>query len=188
MSSKCSYSDCYLVRKLKDGDKSAFEAIFNKYKEKLYFFALGYLHSSAETEEVIQNVFISLWENRKTLNEKLSLKNFLYKSVINLVYNYFKHQLVHQKYIKHVSDQELQEDDHSQNVIAYNDLKGAVDNLIKGLPLRQQMIFKLSRQEGLSHIEIANRLGLSVRSVENQIYRALRYIRENLNKEYSLID
>jgi len=67
-----------------------------------------------------------------------------------------------------------------------NELKGAIDTLIESLPLRQQMIFKLSRQEGLSHIEIADRLGISVRSVENQIYRAIRYLKENLNEEYLL--
>jgi RNA polymerase sigma-70 factor, ECF subfamily len=178
--------DQSLIRKLRKGDKEAFELIFNKYKEKLYFFALGYLHSSSEAEEVIQRVFICLWENRRTLIEALSLKDYLYKAVINKVYNYFKHLAVRQKYLDHIATQELLEDDNSQQSIYFNDLKGTLDDLIERLPARQQQIFKLNQQDGLSHHEIAARLGLSVRSVENQIYRAMKYIKENLSKEYFL--
>jgi RNA polymerase sigma-70 factor (ECF subfamily) len=178
--------DLYLIRRLRKGDKKSFELIFNKYKERLYFFALGYLHSSVETEEIIQNVFISLWENRNTLIDSNSLKDYLYKMVVNRIYNHFKHQAIRQKYLVHAETQDSLEDDHSQQIIYYNDLKGTIDNLIETLPERQKMVFKLSRYEGLSHKEIADRLGLSVRSVENHIYRALRHIKENLSEEYLL--
>jgi RNA polymerase sigma-70 factor, ECF subfamily len=177
-------SEAFLIRRLRKGDKQAFELIFNEYKEKLYYFSLGYLHSAPETEEVIQNVFISLWENRDDLKEEATLKNFLYKMTVNQIFNYFKHQAVRQKYLNHVSLMQSLEDDHSQQSIFYNDLKEIIDNLIEDMPIRQQVIFKLSRQEGLSHNEIAVRLGLSVRSVENQIYRAIKYIKENLGEEY----
>jgi RNA polymerase sigma-70 factor (ECF subfamily) len=180
--------DDYLIRRLKKGDNESFELIFNKYKAKLYFFTLGYLHSAAETEEIIQNVFVSLWENRNTLEVNLSLKNYLYKAVTNSIYNYFKHNAVRQKYIDHITLQETLEEDETHQNIYLNDLKEAIDALVEDLPVRQQMIFKLSRHEGLSHKEIADRLGLSVRSVENQIYRALRYIKENLNEHYLIIE
>ena len=178
--------DRSLILELRKGDKKAFELIFNRYNEKLYFFALGYLHSSSEAKEVIQQVFVSLWENRSTLIEVFTLKDFLYKAVINKVYNYFKHQAVRQRYQNHMVTQESLEDDHSQQSIYFNDLKGSLDNLIEELPARQRQIFKLNQQEGLSPCEIAARLGLSVRSVENQIYRAMKYIKENLNKEFYL--
>ncbi len=182
------HSEVHLIRRIRESDKLAFELIFNLYKKKLYYFANSYLHSSAESEEILQNVFISLWENRETLKEELSLQNYLYKATVNHVYNYFKHKMVRQKYVDNLLMQELLEDDHSQQSILYNDLKDIIDNLIGDLPSRQQLIFKLSRQEGLSHNEIARHLGLSVRSVENQIYRALIYIKENLNKEHLIID
>ncbi len=188
MYSNFANDDRCLIRELRKGDKEAFELIFNKYKEKLYFFALGYLHSSSEAEEVIQQVFVSLWENRSILIEVFTLKDYLYKAVINKVYNYFKHQIVRQKYQNHMITQESLEDDHSQQSIYFNDLKGNLDTLIETLPARQQQIFKLSQVEGLSHNEIAARLGLSVRSVENQIYRALKFIKENLNKEFLITE
>jgi RNA polymerase sigma-70 factor (ECF subfamily) len=188
LDSRFLHGDIHLIRRLKDGDIKAFELIFSKYKGKLYFFTLGYLHSATETEEIIQNLFVSLWENRHTLEEELSLRNYLYKAAINRVYNYFKHQAVKQKYFDHLAIEETLAEDHTHQHIYYNELKGTVETLIGALPFRQQMIFKLSRQEGLSHQEIADRLGLSVRSVENQIYRALRYIKEHLNEKYLLTE
>lgn len=188
MISKFINEELHLITKLKNGDTEAFELIFDEYKEKLYFFTLGYVHSAAETEEIIQGLFVALWENRLNLEEENSLKNYLYKAVTNRIYNYFKHKAVKQRYIEQVVVQNSLEDDHSQQTIYFNDLKGMLDTLIENLPLRQQMIFRLSRQEGLSHQEIADRLGLSVRSVENQIYRALRYIKENLNERYLLTE
>ena len=173
-----------LVRKLKKDNRKAFELIFDKYKEKLYFFALGYLNNVTETEEIIQTVFISLWEHRHSVNETLSLKNYLYKSTVNTIYNHFKHKAIRQKYLDYSLVYEMKEDNYTQESINHNDLKKLVDTLIERLPSGQQKIFKMSRWEGLSHIEIANRLGLSVRSVENQVYRAMRFIKENLKEEF----
>jgi len=175
--------DVNLVRRLKENDKPAFELIFNRFSKKLYCFTLSYVHSQAESEEIIQNVFIALWENRDMLSEAFPIKNYLYKITINHIYNYYKHQLVRRRYAKHMKIEGTDEDHEAVQGIFANDLGEIVDKIIGELPLRQQLIFKLSRTEGLCHAEIAQRLGLSVRSVENQIYRAVKYIREKLNKE-----
>jgi RNA polymerase sigma-70 factor (ECF subfamily) len=177
-----------LVRRLRKGDKQAFELIFNRYKEQLYFFTQGYLHSSTDSEEIIQNVFLSLWESRDSLKEELSLKSFLYKITVNNIYNYLKHKAIEHKYLEYISVQEIKLEDNSEESIIYNDLKKNIDQLINDLPSKQQLIFKLSRKEGLSHNEIAVRLGLSVRSVENQLYRALKHIREKLKNEYQIAE
>jgi RNA polymerase sigma-70 factor (ECF subfamily) len=78
----------------------------------------------------------------------------------------------------------LEEDDYSQRSIYFNDLKQRIESLVEHLPAQQQKIFKLSRWDGLSHDDIARQLGLSVRSVENQVYRALKFIKEHLKEEY----
>jgi len=179
-------SDVTLVRQLQKNDQQAFELIFDKYRKKLYYFTLGYLHSQAETEEIIQNVFLSLWENRDMLNEVYSLQNFLYKVTVNHIYNYLKHELVRKKYADQISGQN-HEDNNSEESILMNDLQHAIDSLVDELPLQQQVIYKLSRHDGLTHAEIAHNLGLSIRSVENQIYRALKFIRGKLRQE-SLIN
>jgi RNA polymerase sigma-70 factor (ECF subfamily) len=177
-----------LVGRLRRSDRQAFELIFDRYKEQLYFFTQGYLHSYADSEEIIQNVFLSLWESRDSLKEELSLKSFLYKITVNNIYNYLKHKAIENKYLEHVSNQEVKLDDNSEESIIFNDLKKTIDQLVEDLPSKQQLIFKLSRKEGLSHNEIAARLGLSVRSVENQIYKALKHIRERLKNEYQIAE
>jgi RNA polymerase sigma-70 factor (ECF subfamily) len=182
--SKRLYSNDTLVLQLKKGDKKAFEIIFDQYKTKLYFFALGYLHTAIEAEEVVQNAFLSLWEHRQSLDETLSVKNYLYKTIVNSVYNFLKHEAIRRKYVDYTLSHELEEDDYSQRSIYFNDLKQTIDSLIEQLPVQQQKIFKMSRWDGLSHDEIARYLGLSVRSVENHVYRALKFIKENLREEY----
>jgi RNA polymerase sigma-70 factor (ECF subfamily) len=181
-------SDESLVRRLKENDKPAFELIFNKFSKKLYYFTLSYLHSQAESEEIVQNVFIALWENRDMLNESFPLQNYLYKVTINHIYNYYKHQLVRRRYFEKMILEGKEEDQEPAQGILANDLGEIMNKIIGELPIRQRLIFRLSRTEGLSHAEIAQRLGLSVRSVENQIYRALKYIREKLSKESILAE
>ena len=185
--SKPLYSDDSLALHLKNGDEKAFEIIFNQYKAKLYFFALSYLRSSSETEEIIQNVFLSLWEHKQLINETLSIKNYLYKITVNHVYNHLKHEAVRQKFIDYSLVNQLKEDDGLQQNSDFNDLKKTIDDLIERLPAQQQKIFKLSRWDGRSHDEIAKQLGISVRSVENQVYRALQFIRTNLKEEYLVV-
>jgi RNA polymerase sigma-70 factor, ECF subfamily len=181
-------SDVSQVQRLKENDQAAFELIFNKFSKKLYYFTLSYVHSQAETEEIIQNVFVSLWENRDMLSEAFPIQNYLYKVTINHIYNYFKHQLVRRRYVENMILEGTDEDQEAMQGILTNDLGEIVNKIIEELPLRQQIIYRLSRTEGLCHAEIAQRLGLSIRSVENQIYRALKYIREKLNKESILTE
>lgn len=186
MNSKSLHSDLSLVVSLKHGDKKAFEAIFNKYKSKLYFYALGYLQSKEEAEEVVQNAFVSLWEYRQMLNELLSIKNFLYKCVINHIYNHLKHEAVHKKFLTYTLSVHDEADDQLEEDVLFNDLQRNLTSLIEYLPPQQQIIFKMSRIEGLPHSEIAQKLGLSIRSVENQVYRALKFLKENLKAASSL--
>jgi len=180
-------SDISLVQRLKENDKSAFELIFNKFNKKLYFFTVGYVHSQAEAEEIIQNVFVSLWENRDMLNETFSIQNYLYKVTINHIYNYFKHQTVRRQYYENMILEGSDSDQEGEQNILANDLGEVVNKFVRELPLRQKNIYRLSRIEGLCHAEIAERLGISVRSVENQIYRTLKYLREKLTAESLLV-
>jgi RNA polymerase sigma-70 factor, ECF subfamily len=181
-------SEVNLIQRLKDNDRAAFELIFNKFSKKLYYFTFGYVHSQAESEEIIQNVFVSLWENRDMLSEAFPIQNYLYKVTINHIYNYFKHCLVRRRYAENMIVEGIEEDQEVFQNILTNDLEEVVYKIVGQLPLRQQVIFRLSRLDGLCYAEIADRLGISVRSVENQIYRALKHIREKLNKESVLAE
>jgi len=180
------YSDKRLITDLKNGDKKAFEAIFSRYKNRIYYFALKYLHSAVEAEELVQNTYISLWEHRHLLNEQLPVKSYLFKIAVNSVYNYYKHEAIRKKYLDRLLYSYPDMENTTQNSVEESELHKMIDTLMENLPLKQRLVFNMSRWEGLSHTEIAKRLNLSLRTVENQIYRALKYIKENLSEEYRI--
>lgn len=158
----------------------AFEQLFHRYKKKLYYFSLKYIDDTFDAEELVQTVFINLWEHRKSLDESRSVKNYLYKSAVNLIYNNLKRKAVRRNYV----NQELSKPEKCVNQtyeqIFYNELEKKIDNILLSLPPQQQKIINFSRFDGLSHEEIAKKLELSVRTVENQIYRATKVLKKQL--------
>ncbi len=180
------YNDKQLIIKLKRGDRKAFETIFYRYKARLYYFALGYLHSKDDAEEIVQTTFVSLWEHRHLIIEKLPIKNYLFRIEVNSIYNYLKYQAVRRKYEERTLKTVTITENYTEDYLHEEELSKALGDIIKQLPERQREVFNLSRRDGMSHGEIANSLGLSIRSVENQVYRSLKFIREKLKREYSI--
>lgn len=156
----------------------AFEVIFNKYSKKIYFFVLGYLKSHEETEEIVQSSFLSLWENRFRLDESSSLKNYLYTIAVNKVFNFLKREVLSKKYLESIN--EIDEENPTEKEIYFNEFNAKLETILNRLPEQQRQIFILSRFDNLSNKEIAKKLQLSVRTVENQIYRALKIIKKKL--------
>ena len=184
MSSEVQDTDKHLIRRLKQDDKRAFETLFYRYKARLYYFVLGYLKSEEETEEIVQNTFVSLWEHRHLLDENLPVKAYIFKIAVNAVYNYFKHEAVRQKFIDFTKSQKSNTVQSAQTDMEIDEALGELKSVLEQLPERQREVFQMSRGEGLSNTEIAKMLGLSVRSVENQVYRALKFIRSKLNEKH----
>jgi RNA polymerase sigma-70 factor (ECF subfamily) len=175
--------DNLLVSRIRNDSLEAFELLYNRYSKKLYYFSLRYLEDNVDAEEIVQVVFISVWEHRKTLDETRSIKNYIFKSTANNIYNYLKKKAIRQKYV----DYELQKPERSVNqtydLIFYKELEKKIDTIVSSLPPQQQKIFNLSRSNGLSHEEIAKKLKLSIRTVENQIYRVIKVIKEHMKSE-----
>ncbi|RPI69935.1 MAG: RNA polymerase sigma-70 factor, partial [Ignavibacteriales bacterium] len=143
-----------------------------------------FLGSKEETEELVQSVFINIWEQRGSLDETQSVKSYIYRSAINYITNYLKKKTIRTRF----SEQELHKDDiHSDltyEQVFFHDLERSINSIVETLPSQQQKIFRLSRYEGLTHQEIAKKLDLSVRTVENQMYRALKVLRTILKGKY----
>lgn len=181
------HSDYILAVRIKNDDLDAFETLFNRYKKRLYFFSLRYLSDHAEAEDVVQTVFISLWEHRKSLDESRSVKSYIYKSAVNLIYNFLKKEAIRRKYL----DSELRNFEKSANQtydkIFSDDLEKRINIILSSLPPQQHKIFTMSRTDGYSIETISKNLGVSVRTVENQIYRASKLIKESLKSDIFLI-
>jgi RNA polymerase sigma-70 factor (ECF subfamily) len=176
-------SDNYLVTKIRDDNKDAFKSLYDRYSKKLYYFSKRYLCSNEEAEELVQSVFISIWEHRQSLDATMSVKSYIYKSAVNYIYNYLKKKAIRANFIK----AEMQKGEIHCNLtydqVFFHDLERSIDSIVETLPSQQQKIFKLNRFQGLTHNEIAKKLDLSVRTVENQVFRALKVIKNKLKGE-----
>lgn len=175
--------DTELVERLQKGDVEAFDLIYEKYSMNLYSFGLKYLRSKEESEELVQSVFLKLWENYKSLNKDLSFKSYLFTIAYNDICKLFRKRNYRQKFI----DETLHENYHSssgmEESIDYKSVMDLVQQIINKLPVRQKSIFLKSRQEGKSTKEIAEEIGLSPGTVDNYISEALKFIRCQLRKE-----
>lgn len=171
-------SDNHLISMIRDDHRDAFKALFDRYSKKLYYFSLKYLYSKEESEDLVQSVFISIWEHRKSYDAIKSVKDYLYKSAINIIYNYLKKKATHAKFV----ESEMTKDETYSNLaydqVYFNDLERLLKAIIENLPPQQKKAFKLSRFEGLTYEEISKRLNLSVRTVENHVFRALKIIKD----------
>lgn len=180
-------NDIELVERLQKGDVGAFDLIYEKYSGKLYSFGFKYFRSNADAEELVQLVFLKLWENHKNLNKVLSFKSYLFTIAYNSICNLFRKRNYQQKYI----DDTVYKNSHSfseiEDSIDYQSVLDQVQLIIAKLPERQKTIFLKSRLEGKSTKEIAKEVGLSSGTVDNYISEAIKFIRSKLSFKNLLV-
>jgi RNA polymerase sigma-70 factor (ECF subfamily) len=181
MTFKASHNEALLVRNLSNGDFSAFNTLYHTYSARLYRFAVGYLKSEDESEELVQEVFTIIWNKRTDLQEELSFKSFLFTISFNIIRKHFRTK----KYLAEYFARQIGEKDDHQTLqnINYNSLFEFISEVVDKLPDRRREIFIKSRFEGLNNKEIAEALNISQKTVENQITEALKYLRLKLNRE-----
>jgi RNA polymerase sigma-70 factor, ECF subfamily len=174
--------DKTITSRIIKGDREAFSIFFNKYRSRVYYFSFKYLGDPDEAEEIVQSVFVSIWEHRRYIDKKKSLKNYLYRSVVNLIYNFLKKKAIRRAYmINELKKPEGASDPYEQ--IFSNDFEDRLDQIICSLPLQQQKIMNYRRHQGLSIKEIAQKLDVSERTVENQIYRVNILLKSSFRSE-----
>ncbi|MHB9011272.1 MAG: RNA polymerase sigma-70 factor [Ignavibacteriaceae bacterium] len=170
-------SDKGLIDSLKDDDQNAFKEIYKRYWEKLYLFAYKIIKDKDICEDIIQEVFTDLWIRRKE-KEIGNISAYLYKAVKFQVFNQFRKMKLVDKHVEEfdnfISQHNLAE------YIEYKDIYSRVETEIVKLPEQRRIIFQLSRDEGLSNKEIAQKLNISVQTVKNQISHALKSIRSSI--------
>lgn len=170
-----------LVKNVSKGNMIAFGSLYKIYSLRLYRFALGYLKSKEEAEELVQEVFTKIWEKRKELKTDCSFKAFLFTIAFNIIRKHFRTRTRLTDYLQHNNN--ARTDNYTVEITAYNSLKQYIDQLVDQLPPRRREIFAKSRFDGLSITEIAAELNISHKTVENQLTEALRFLRTHLNKE-----
>jgi RNA polymerase sigma-70 factor, ECF subfamily len=170
----------YLIRSLAKQDEAAFEHVFKTHFKKLHAYACSIIKDETSAEEVVQQVFLKLWERSKGLSISGSIAAYLYRAVYNESLNYLKHQKVQSGYQQHFSHSMKNENDTAGKKLSLKELETRLNKAMNELPEQCRTIFQLSRFEELRYREIAHHLGVSVKTVENQMGKALKILRTKL--------
>ncbi len=171
-------TDLELLEAIRDDDPAAYRELFNRYWEKLYLFALKRLKSRQEAEDVVQHVFMKLWEHRASRKISFSFQSYLYRSVYYEVIASLKKMLDGAEDITAINESILPVFNDILDKMSVTELDDLIGEEIRKLPARMQEIFRLSREEELSIPEIASRLNLSEQTVKNQLSSALSRLRK----------
>jgi RNA polymerase sigma-70 factor (family 1) len=166
-----------LICRLQNGEEAAYKALFTKFYKVLTLFANRYLKDIEASKELVQDLFVHLYERRENIDINSSLKSYLYRSAHNRCINYLNAQKIRLKYAEHVNFTTNAEDNSLEHQVNTIELEHALYKAIGDLPPKCRSIFKMNRFDGLSNTEIAEKLQLSKRTVETQISKALKILR-----------
>jgi RNA polymerase sigma-70 factor (ECF subfamily) len=171
------------IARVRASDAVAFESMFRVYGEALCAFVSGYVRSRDEAQELVQDLFLWIWEHRYEWEVPGSLRNYLFKSARNRAISWLRHRQIEQSFrarALHAPDAPQSAAGRTDQRLVAGELALAIDRAIAQLPERCQEVFRLNRQQGLSYAEIAALLDLSVKTVEVHMGRALATLREHL--------
>jgi len=177
------HDDQCLVQLLQEGNVVAFDSLFEIYSPKLFGFALKYLKNESDSEELVQEVFVQIWEHHHSLKSDLSFKSYLFTITLNLIRKHFNKRAISLRYLE--SLQNVSETEETQNIhySNYESILQQITIIIEKMPPRRREIFVKSKLEGKSSKEIADELNISDGTVDNQVSEGLKYIRLKLKNE-----
>ncbi|MCY1722087.1 RNA polymerase sigma-70 factor [Prolixibacteraceae bacterium Z1-6] len=173
-------NETFLKQGLQEKNKVVFDFVFQYYYSALCAYAESIIQDENAVEDIVQELFVTIWMKSEKLAITGSLKNYLFISVKNRCFDFLKHQKVRLKSSRYFKDAPNSTQTTPENWLAETELREQIENCLQKLPPRCQEIFRLSRFDGLKNQEIADQLGLSKRTVELQITNALKALRKDL--------
>jgi RNA polymerase sigma-70 factor (ECF subfamily) len=175
--------DLYFFSRLKQGDEDAFDYLFNFYYPGLIVYANKFLADNHLAQEIVQGVFLKLWQDRRYIEINSSVKSYVFRSVRNKCLDILKHRKIEDEYARKVLDEQEPSNENTWDTYVESELYLILIREIEKLPPECQKIFRYSRIRNLTNREIAEKFDLSIKTVENQISKALKVLRSAL-KEY----
>lgn len=169
-----------LVQSLRQGNIAAFETIFHLLERKLHYVIFSYTKSEYVSEEIVQEVFIKIWEKREELDPSRSFIAFIFTMAKNHAFNYMRdalrRKLIREELWVNITVQYEQ----VENQYLLKEYREIVEKIVAGLPARKQSVYNLSKKEGKTHAEIAEILGMSVKRVKNHLWETSEIIKKEL--------
>ncbi|MBC8005911.1 MAG: RNA polymerase sigma-70 factor [Verrucomicrobia bacterium] len=176
-------SDNEYVERLKLGDFSAFDALFHKYSEMLYAFALSITRDRFAAEDITQLVFLKVWEKRALIKEHLSFKSFLFSVAYNETISFLRKEKSEKRRINEYVHYSISLTNETEQFVEFKNIEGLANQVIDQMPEKRKEIFKLSRDQGYTNKEISEKLNISIKTVENQMTSALNSLRQKLKRQ-----
>lgn len=181
MTLTATYDDKQLLALIAGGDQNAFRIFFDRYKDRFYGVVIKMTRSDLLAEEIVQEVFMHIWKNRSLLTDIKEPSSYFFTAVYRRIYSYYKKQALHRTLLQAVADVGMFDNQTDETILA-REAEKKIAQAIAALPPQQQVVLRLSRQEGLSRQEIAQQLNLSPNTVKNHMAAALKSIRAFLDQ------
>jgi len=179
-------ADKEVLIRLKKGDYAAFEELYWIYNRRLYNFVLSVLFDKSLAEDITQTCFLKIWENRATIDEEKGFTSYLHTIAKNLVYRETERQLLKNRFLTVLQERQQNTDNTTQETIDARLLQEHIEELIEKLPPSRKEIFIMSKLQGLSNKEIAEKLSISEKTVETQVYRSIQFLKKHF-KDYFIL-
>jgi len=177
-------ADKDLVSRLKTDDVVAFNEIYRRYHARIFQLAAKFLPYKEDSEEILQIVFIAVWNNRYKINEEQSFDSYLFSIARHSIYKVLRKAVYRQGYFEFIRHHSVEQTFITEEVVLYNELDTLLNKYIENLPPKRREIFRLFREEGLSYREISEKLSITASTVNSQLTKAIDYIRRNILLAY----
>ena len=178
---KVTKSNKELLLLIQRDDRVAFYNLYERYGKRLYGFIFRFLKQEEDAEEIVQEVFIKIWESRNKIDVYSSFESFIFTIAYNASISLLRKRVTEKKYLEHLKSLQFENTPKVIDEIHFKELNEKVQRLLNELTPRQKEIFLLSREEGLSHSEIANKLNISLLTVKKHISNTLSFLKSNLD-------
>jgi len=167
--------------------REGYKVLFNEQYSRMVSYAFNFLKEQESSEEIVQEVFYQLWINREKTEIKTSIESYLFRAVRNRCINLIKHIEIRENY-KQYNSEKIEKLDHEfTDALTVSELDKKIRMCIDNMPMQRKKIFLMSRYEEMTYKEIAEKMGLSKKTIENQIGKALNYLRTELKDYLPLI-
>ncbi|MCG6189543.1 RNA polymerase sigma-70 factor [Maribellus maritimus] len=170
------------ITELTQSNESSLEVLFNYYYPRLYHFSKSFLKIETGIDDILQEVFLKVWQNRKKITSVSTFNAYIFTITKNLLLNEIRRRLNDEKIKNNIQKYSIAEEYRFFDDVEYNDLTEKIKNIVDELPERQKEVYNLSREEGLTHKEIADKLGISPKTVEYHITQSISFLKKKIKE------